>query len=160
MMYCQKCGFQNEDGVKFCMKCGGAMETTNDKAAQAAPAAAPAPVIPAATVPAAQPTPVSEATKFEMPAFILAIISIVLLVFPIPVLAWFSLPCGLVGFMFSLYSWIKCREQKGEISIKVVCAAFFSAYVLLNALTLNMGGGVDILGGVGSLLGGMVGSMY
>ena len=130
-MYCPKCGTENQDGIKFCKKCGASMiEGGAELATNAVKTAA------------------KERGGFEKAAFILGIVAAVLTFIPIPLLAWFSAPCAVVGFIFAFVLWLQAAHDDEVPPTRVIVGIVLCAFVMLNFLAGTIHGSTDFIGGL------------
>lgn len=123
-MYCNACGTQNDDNVKFCKKCGSPV------AAEAPTAKAPEPATPAAPGPKAK----DQHTGPEKAALVLGICGAALSILAIPLLSWFALPCGLVGFIFSYKLWLLAKRADEMVGNYALAGIVLSGFTIINHL--------------------------
>lgn len=146
-MFCPKCGADNQDGIKFCKKCGASMiEGGAELATSTAKASA------------------QEKSGSEKAAFVLGIVSAALLFIPIPLLAWFSVPCALVGFIFAFMLWTRAQHD-GELPttftiVGIVLCAFVMVHFFADTMSASGDALGDFMSGLGSFLGSAGSSLH
>ena len=127
-MYCPKCGADNQDGIKFCKKCGSSMiEGGAELATSTAKASA------------------KERSGSEKAAFILGIVAAALLFVPIPLLAWFSVPCAVVGFIFAFMLWTRAKHDGTMPTTFTIVGIILCGFVMLNYLAGTIHGSEDFI---------------
>lgn len=127
-MFCPKCGADNQDGIKFCKKCGASMiEGGAELATSTAKASAKAKSGP------------------EKATFILGIVAAGLLFVPIPLLAWFSVPCAVVGFIFAFMLWTRAKYENALPTTFTIVGIVLCSFVILNFLAGTIHGSEDFL---------------
>lgn len=127
-MFCPKCGADNQDGIKYCKKCGASMiGGGTELAASAAKASA------------------KEKSGSEKATFILGIIAASLLFVPIPLLSWFSAPCAVVGFIFAFMLWTRAKHDNALPSTFTIVGIVLCSFVILNFLAGTIHGSEDFI---------------
>lgn len=84
-------------------------------------------------------------------------IAAALLFIPIPLLAWFSVPCALVGFIFAFLLWTRAQHD-GELpttftTVGIVLCSFVMVHFFADAMSASGDALGDLMSGLGSFLG-------
>ena len=135
-MKCASCGTENNAGVNFCKGCGKPLKIETKetvKEIQINEANDEIAILPS--------IPAKRGTKAEKTAFVLGVIAVVLHFIPVPLLAWFCLPCALIGFIAGVVDGQASRVAGIPYSGHLIFGFLMCAYVL--AISLFSAFGVD-----------------